>query len=291
MRDLIEALELFIEARADLARQAVVLMGLPAAGKSTFVNNELSRYVPGFKAPKVENSDVQVKATQRVRANEVYARLKRAAEKGDDSYARAVERLEYKSNTGSVKRIRTPVIAFRMMKNSTDLFRAEYNGYFATWFDMRDAAKATTASMFGDKVSSAGDGLVIDTVAATPSKILSKLKKTKEKGMTNSIFYLEVDPELSIIRDKYRGKTEGRSVGEGVIMGYAGKMKGAFDEYMADAKDPNGVVDRVYHFVWKQQGDDPVKGTWTLKKQYKGDVVRDLRARKANAKKAKSADA
>ena len=73
MRGLIEALEFFIgEAKADLKRQAVVLMGLPAAGKSTFVENDLSKYIANFKAPKVENSDVQVKRTQRAYADQVW---------------------------------------------------------------------------------------------------------------------------------------------------------------------------------------------------------------------------
>jgi len=285
MRSLIESLEAFTqglaEAKADLKSQAVVLMGLPAAGKSTFVNNELSRYLPNFSAPRVENSDVQVKRTQHAYADDVFKKLKKA--KTAREYEKAVAEIAYPDNDKKFHRIGLSFDEFSRVKNPGDLFKREYKNFFASWFDMRDVAKARTAAMFKDKVTKSGDGLVIDTVASDPQKILKKLGATKEAGMTNTIFYLEIDPTLSIVRDKYRGATEGRSVGEGVIMNYATQMKGAYDAYVKDLNKPDGVVDRLYHFRWKPAGADPVKGTWTKVAEHKGDIKRELAKRKVEA--------
>ena len=48
----------------DTGKLCVVLMGLPAAGKSTWINNEGSSYIPGFTGYNVTNSDSQVMALQ-----------------------------------------------------------------------------------------------------------------------------------------------------------------------------------------------------------------------------------
>jgi hypothetical protein len=280
MRELLDSLEVFYElteAAADLKRQAVVLMGLPAAGKSTFVRDELSRWVPGFHAPKVENTDVQLKRTQRERADVLFKRLKSA--KSEAEYKAEVGRNRYRDNSGKWHEIATTYDEFQRMRGGSDLFKAEFKTFFATWFDMRDLAKHRTSAMFGDKISKAGDGMVFDTVAAKPEKIISKLRKTRDSGFANTIFYLEVDPKLSIIRDVYRGRTEGRTVGEGVIMTYAKQMQGAYDRYLKEIKDPDGVIDRLYHFRWKQLGDHPKDGTWKLVAQHRGDVKREVAKR------------
>ena len=66
---LFEQFELINEFKADLMKQCIVLMGLPAAGKSTFVNNNITKYVPGFKNFKVVNSDIQVLRFQKETSN------------------------------------------------------------------------------------------------------------------------------------------------------------------------------------------------------------------------------
>ena len=48
----------------DTGKLCVVLMGLPAAGKSTWINNEAQTYIPGFTGYTVSNSDSMVQALQ-----------------------------------------------------------------------------------------------------------------------------------------------------------------------------------------------------------------------------------
>ncbi len=286
MRDLIRALDGLIsadfsalrEAKGDLKKQAVVLMGLPAAGKSTFVDNELSRYITNVSAPKVENSDAQVKRTQREYADRAYRLLSKA--KGEVGYKRRLKLVSYTDNSRKRRHIALSLDEFRKLKSAGELFRKEYKNFFVGYFDMRELAKARTGSLFRDKVKSSGDGFVIDTVASVPSKIFAKLKRTREQGFNNSVFYLEIDPELTIIRDRYRGETEGRTVGADVITNYASQMSGAFAAYKADVKSKDGVIDRLYHFRWAQRGDDPIKGKWNLLWKYRGDVKREVDERK-----------
>ena len=283
MRRLIESLEAFHkaleEAKADLGARAVVLMGLPAAGKSTFVKNELTRWVPGFKAPNVENTDVQVKKTQYDHAFKLFDVLKAAESK--EEYDDLVAERAYESFSGEEKKIVTTYEEFQKMRGGDDFFNANFKSFFGSWFDMRDVAKRRTDDLFADKVTKSGDGLVIDTVASDPDKILKKLAKTKAAGMSNTVIYLDTEARLAIIRDIWRGKEMGRSVGEGVIMSYVPKMDKAFAAYKKDLESPDGVIDRLFHFTWQQQGDDPIKGKWIKKAEYRGDQKRQQAARRA----------
>jgi len=56
--------DLIPEFKEDLQKQIIVLMGLPAAGKSTFINLDLPKMFTGFSGYKVTNTDVQLKKVQ-----------------------------------------------------------------------------------------------------------------------------------------------------------------------------------------------------------------------------------
>ena len=71
------------EFEADLKQQCIVLMGLPGAGKSTFINDELAKYFPGLSSYKVSNSDIQLKKHQYEVAQGHYKYLLDAESKQD----------------------------------------------------------------------------------------------------------------------------------------------------------------------------------------------------------------
>ena len=59
IKQLIEAeiKNLLNEFKEDIARKAVCITGLPAAGKSSFINQGIKQYIPDFKGYNVTNSD------------------------------------------------------------------------------------------------------------------------------------------------------------------------------------------------------------------------------------------
>ena len=267
--------DLLAEFMGDLDKQSVVLMGLPAAGKSTFINGgQIGQYVPGFKGYKVVNSDAQLARTQYKAAEMDFKRLNRV--KSQEEWDKLMDDMRYKDNAGNWRMLPIDWEEFKSIKNFAKYYKRTYKDYYSTYFDMRQIAKWFDAKLFDDKIKKTANILVIDTVAAKPDKLFDRLQKAKEVGFQNSIFYLEINPELSIVRDKYRGETEGRTVGEKVIMDYAKKMGQAFRTYRSECGKKDGIVDRLYHFKWNPQGDSPIKGAWSLEKKYKCDIQRQL---------------
>ena len=238
----------------------------PAAGKSTFINSGgLKRYVPGFKGYKVINTDTQLVSVQFQFANRHYDWLLHFVGSGQD-IANFKKDSGYISNSGA--RVEMPITwewwQANRDKGAKYFWSVFFKSYYASYFDLRDQARGNTAKLFATKVYEAGNLLVIDTVAARPGKIFDQLTKTRELGFHNVIVYLEVDPELCVERDKWRGDHTGRTVGIKVITDYAARMPSAFTTYERNAKRENGLVDRILHFKWIPAGDSPIDGAFKL---------------------------
>lgn len=251
------------EFREDLMKQCVVLMGLPAAGKSTFINNEIQKYIPNFKGYKVANSDKQVLAAQYETAKRDYNwLLKNITDKKDIEIF--VSNTSYVDNNG--KPVKHP-LTYEWWQENRDkglkyYYKNFYKPYYATYFDIRNMAKGHESQLFVTKVKQAGNILVIDTVGASVEKIYERMKIAKDNGFVNTVVYLEIDPELCVQRDKWRQEHEGRGVGVSVIEAYAKRMNKSFDFYCQEGHKKDGVVDRMMHFVWEPTGNSPIKGTW-----------------------------
>lgn len=275
---MIKVLDIITEFKEDLKKQCIVLMGLPAAGKSTFINDEVQKYIPNFKGYKVTNSDIQVQAAQYNHAKHHYEWMLGYI-KTEKDFQQFVKDTTYINNDG--KKVTMPITWEWWQENKDkglkNYYKTFYKSYYATYFDIRDDAKKKTSELFDLKIKRSGNILVIDTVAAVPSKIFKMLKDSKKEGFHNSIFYLEIDPNISIQRDEWRHKTQGRSVGVKVIENYAKQMTTAWKAYKQEGQKDNGIVDRVFHFVWKSQGDSPIKGSWSLKEDIKYFLKRKLK--------------
>ena len=283
MRELIRELinEVLNEFKEDIGKRCVVLMGLPAAGKSTFINNEAAKYIPGFSGYKVTNSDIQVMAAQHQTATNHYNWLKKNIKSPTD-IIKFIESSQYVDNNG--KTIKIPLsydwwIANegKGIKNFYNLF---YKPFYATYFDIRDLAQAKEKQLFQTKVVTAGNILIIDTVGAKSAKILDRLQKTKEHNYNNTVIYLDIDVDLALQRDAWRKDHSGRSVGIPIIVNYAKSMDNAYNDYKSEGNKDNGVVDRLMHFIWKPAGNSPIKGSWTLIKDDRFSLKRRLKTLK-----------
>jgi len=267
------------EFEADLKQQCIVLMGLPGAGKSTFINLDLPKYFPGFGGYKVTNSDKQLAKHQYQVAQGHYHHLTQM--ETEEEVEEFSLNATYTSNQG--KEIQHPVSWKWWTANKDKGFEAFYkafkNLYYVNYYDVRDYAKQDTSIDWATKVVTAGKYLVIDTTATSTSRIFGQLSDTRAQGYTNTIVYLELEPSYAVARDEYRGKTGDRNVGANIILSYPKKLASALKAYKKDGKKADGVVDRVMHFKWKGEVD-PRNGSWIKQSDNKYFLKRKLKKKK-----------
>ncbi len=267
----------------DTGKLCVVLMGLPAAGKSTWINNEAKTYIPGFTGYSVTNSDAQVQALQYDTAMLHYKHLLKQSpddsNKSEKRFQEFIHNTAYTSNRGKI--ITFPYDYGWWLgnkdKGSNNFYKQLYKPFYASYFDIRDIAKEYEKDLFKTKVHKAGKLLVIDTVASKPPKILRRLKQTREEGYHNIIVYLEINSELAVARDKWREKNVGRGVGAKIIENYAKLMSGAYKVYAKEGKDDSGLVDRLMYFKWFPAGTSPIKGVWKKLEDKRYSIKRKLK--------------
>jgi len=267
----------------DTGKLCVVLMGLPAAGKSTWINKEGNSWIPGFKGYNVVNSDAQVMALQYDTAMLHYKHLLKQSpddsNKSEKRFQEFIHNTAYTSNRGKI--ITFPYDYGWWLgnkdKGSNNFYKQLYKPFYASYFDIRDIAKEYEKDLFKTKVHKAGKLLVIDTVASKPPKILRRLKQTREEGYHNIIVYLEINSELAVARDKWREKNVGRGVGAKIIENYAKLMSGAYKVYAKEGKDDSGLVDRLMYFKWFPAGTSPIKGVWKKLEDKRYSIKRKLK--------------
>ena len=270
----------------DTGKLCVVLMGLPAAGKSTWINNEGSTYIPGFTGYNVTNSDSQVMALQYDTAMLHYSHLLKVApneeRNSERGFGEFVGNSAYTSNRGKI--VTFPFDFNWWLQNkdkgSNNFYKLLYKPFYASYFDIRDIAKEYEKGLFQDKIHKAGKLLVIDTVASKPPKILRRLKKTRKEGYHNVIVYLKIHPELAVARDKWREKNVGRGVGAKVIENYAKLMNGAYKVYEKEGKQNDGLVDRLMYFKWFPSGTSPINGVWKKQEDNRFSLKRKIKKMK-----------
>jgi len=271
----------------DLKKQCVVLMGLPASGKSTFINNEIQSYIPGFKGYSISNSDSQVRSYQYQAARQHWDRLNNATKKLTNKVdiSKEISKLKfgtrYLSNRG--KDVELDIDYNWWVENKDKGFdnywKYFFKTYYGSYFDIRDLAQNKDQQLFNYKIKESANLIVIDTTAANAPKVLSRLETAKEADFYNTIIYLEIDAELSIIRDKYREKKAGRGVGENIIISAANKMDSALKAYKTEAIK-KGTVDRILHFKWTPTGDSPMDGKWVLKTDKRYTLKKNVKVKK-----------
>lgn len=249
--------------KEDMAPQVILLMGLPAAGKSTFVKNELVKYynhrMPHVGAFQVLNSDNQLKKHQWLQAVDDYKTLSNVA--GDAAqYNQVADSFSYLSNDGVQVKFNLPFDEFAKINSFDQFFKRMYKPYYASYFGGRAAAKRDSDALTDRKIA-AGDVTILDSTGTNPSKWLPLFAKAKAAGHTTSVVWLDLPVEYSIARDQYRGDTEGRSVGQKIIRDYVPELPVAYKAYVQ-----SDLVDRVMHFKWH---GEIVKGKYVLISDHK----------------------
>lgn len=260
---------LILEALRDLKKQCIVLMGITAAGKSTFVKTILKNIIPSSVGASIINSDIQVNALQYNVAVEDWSWLQSIETESDFNYA--LKELHYTRNDG--KDIYLPITWQWLQENKglgiKNYYRQFYKPYYATFFDIRYQAKSITEQLTNKKIYKGSGTIVIDTTGVSVLDTLNIFEKTKHNNFTNTIIFLDVNPDLCVERDIHRGKTQGRTVGANVIYGYASRIRKSYDEYLHHLIEENPLIDRILHYKWVQGSNNPIVGYWDKIGDYK----------------------
>jgi len=270
--------ECLLEFKSDMGKQCVMLMGLPASGKSSLISSGiLGKYIAGFKSYSVSNSDAQVKALQYQKAKEHYDYIEKNVKTQND-FDEFTRSTRY-DNPYTKSSIALP-ITWAWWKENKDsglntFVKTFFKPYYSVYFDIRELAIKMEKDLFDLKIVKAGNILIIDTTGTNVKKAAERFKKAKQEGYTTTVVYLSIDPELCISRDNFRKLHSGRGVGENVIMGYAKELAKSVLSYKANGESANGWVDRIIKFRWVG-GASPTDGKFSLVYDIRYDVKRKL---------------
>lgn len=231
--------------KEDLMPQMILMMGLPAAGKSTFINTEMKNYFPSLphvKGFSVLNSDSQLKAMQYKRADQDFKRLKQTLTQKE--YEKIISDMSYKTYEGKTIKFPLSWNEFSKIDQFKNYWKETFKKYYASYFGDRAEAQKNIQEL-QDKKFESSDVVIIDSTGQDADKYLKKFEEGKRKGFVTSVLYLDLPVDYSIGRDQYRGETEGRVVGEKVIKDIHSKLPGAYDKIKSSF-----LTDRFLKFKW-----------------------------------------
>lgn len=230
--------------KEDMQPQTILLMGLPASGKSTFINQDLSLYYPFIihvTEPLRLNSDIQLKKYQFNMAMRDYASLMNMSE---DEYNKQIESFKYIDNEGNENSFKLPYSDFKAIKSPKEFYAIMSKKYYSNYFGERELARKEQSEVKDRKIDK-GKIIIFDTLGLNPEKWFDEFKRAHDNGYINSVIFLDIDMSFAIARDKDRGIKTGRSVGASVIRASAPKLLPAYKQYRQ-----NEYVDRTLHFTW-----------------------------------------
>lgn len=284
------------EHNIDSASQLIFVIGLPAAGKSTFINNTLPKYFPTIKGSRrttakrrmatsrLSDSDVQLHKHQKFAAmdfinairdvdRETFYEIKSELEKKYNS-------VDAQKDLGVPFKISTDWEWVAQRKDLSDgKFKDEFIKEFfkkdwAINFAVRPIAKKDHKINELIKVKlepelPAGmenfnsNDIVVPTTGSELRKLTDVISKASEQYAV-SVVYLDMPTDVAVEKDEGRRKKEGRGVGRKLIESMADGIKNTW-EYLTKGGFKNEDMYKLLHFKWVP---DSGWGHYEFEKEY-----------------------
>lgn len=284
----------------DQAPQMIFIMGLPAAGKSSFINMHLSKYFPSIKGTRhtgknafnlktnirTLDSDIQLNKRQKHSAM-AFARDIYDCQSEEEfnviktNQENTVNASSAQSMLGINFKISTDWAWVDMHKKKDSSFGKFQNAFldeffkkdWAINFEVRPIAKQDYKELMKNKLSPdefAGletfnnNDIVIPVTGDDIDKIYSIIDNAKGTYAV-SIIYLDMPLEVAVEKDEGRRKKEGRGVGRALIEEKDGGIKSTWRRLSSGDFKRHGIY-KLLHFEWV-----PVPGEWgkyNFKKEY-----------------------
>ena len=252
----------------DMAPQMIFIMGLPASGKSTFVERTLPKLFPSVGTPRTLDSDIQLNKRQKESAMnfaeqaynatsaEELDKIKREiVDLFNSSPAQQMLGIEFKINTD-----------WDWVEAHKDLpfgkFKAEFLKDFFTkdWavnFAVRPVAKADMKEITNMKLRPEeyegleiynSNDVAVPIVGDDIDSFQKRIKIASEKFVV-SIVYLDIPTEVSVEKDEGRRRNTGRGVGRKLIESMANGVADTW-KYLSRGGFKNEGVYKMYHYKW-----------------------------------------
>lgn len=297
MQDLQYFLESLInEHNIDSAPQLIFIIGLPAAGKSTFINMTLPKYFPSIQdtrrksakkrmvSARISDSDIQLHKHQKFAAMGFVDAIRNGDEGAFNELKSRLERdyneTDAQKDLGVKFKISTDWKWVEAHKDLSD-------GQFKTAF-LKDFFKKDWAINFAVRPAAKGDhkineliktqlepelpagmenfndnDLVVPTTGSELRKLTNVISQATDKYAI-SVVYLDMPTEEAVKKDEGRRKESGRGVGRKLIESMADGIKNTWD-YLSRGGFKNEGMYKLLHFKWVPDGG---WGHYEFEKEY-----------------------
>ena len=280
----------------DSLPQMIFVMGLPAAGKSYFIKNDLPRYFPSLRGGnRLLDVDVQLEEKQKQFASEFASYLYDLRRNIDEEdFYNIIENKEEQVNRDPMMEgrddfyISTSYEWFMEHKNLSekkfvykflkDFFKSDWASNFVPRPDAKKIFKELSKQKLGirEKDIAFNDNNIVIPITGDSLEKFLDFAQMSFGNYVPSIVYLDLPIEEAIKRDKMRRKKEGRGVGEELIRKKAIPIKQNY-EVLIDYGYLDYNIYKIMKFVW-QPNDTPF-----------GEYILDAENSRKNVKMIKNA--
>lgn len=279
----------------DSAPQMIFVIGLPAAGKSTFINNTIPKYFPSIKgtrrttskrrmvSSRLSDSDVQLHKHQKKAAMDFINAIRG---RDEEQFREIIRQAEDMYN--SVPAQKDLGVKFKIstdwnwVEQHKDLNDSQFRAAFLKDFFKKDWAvnfavrpagkedhkineliKINLDPEMDDMPNFNNNDIVIPTTGSELSKLTRVITKASEQYAI-SVVYLDMPTEVAVEKDEGRRKKEGRGVGRKLIEGMAEGIKDTWDYLSKGGFEKEGMY-KLLHFKWVPDGG---WGHYEFEKEY-----------------------
>lgn len=265
----------------DSAPQMILIIGLPASGKSTFITMHLPKYFPSIKQTRTLDSDIQLHKRQKESAM-AFATLIHNSTK--DEFEQHKQDVINKFNSTDAQKM----LGFNFnistdydwVQKHKDLSDSKFKNQFikdffvkdwAVNFAVRPVAIQDMQELTKHKLSPEeferteifnNNDVVIPMTGDNKAKITKLIQDASDKFAV-SVVYLDMPMEVSVEKDEGRRKKSGRGVGRELIAMKDEGIKNTWDYLSKGGFKKEGIY-KLLHFKYV-----PVPGAWGEYKLYK----------------------
>ena len=268
----------------DSAPQMIFIMGLPASGKSTFVEKTLPKIFPSVGQVRTLDSDIQLHKRQKESAMAFVEEIYNAAD--EDTFEVTKQRIIDTFNASPAQKMLG--IEFKIntdwqwVQDHKDMNFGKFKGAFlkdffskdwAVNFAVRPVAKEDMKEITNMKLKPEeyegmeiynGNDVAVPIVGDDIDSFQKRIKIASDKFVV-SIVYLDIPTEVSVEKDEGRRRNTGRGVGRKLIESMAEGVDATW-KYLSRGGFKNEGVYKMYHYKYV-----PVPqqwGTYKLEKEY-----------------------
>ena len=267
----------------DSCPQMIFIMGLPASGKSTFINKYLPEYFPSLKQTRTLDSDIQLHKRQKQNAmgfaKSIYGVSQEEFNKLVNDTQTAVNTSKAQSQLGVNFNISTD---WDWMEKHKDMKYGDFQASFlkdffkSDWainFEPRPVAKMDYKELMHSKLSPEefeglqsfnNNDVVIPITGDNFDKLIGIIENAS-KSYVPSVVYLDMPVEVSVEKDEGRRRKEGRGVGRELIESKAPGIEYTWKKLSSGAFKKNGIYKLLY---FKYVPETNGWGKYKLEKEY-----------------------